>query len=235
MREISDSITYPMESDDWIKTLLIGGVLTIFSLLLVPLFLVYGYLMRVIRVGSDESAPPPTFGDWGALLVEGAKAFVIGLIYMLVPLFVAGASVGGSVFAMATGSTAGAAGGLLGIFVGLLASLLLAVVFGYFATIALVNFAREKEFVAAFDIAVFKIVALDADYIGAWLASIAILVAAGIVGMIVSLVPLIGFFIGALVGFYAAIVAAVLWANGFAKASDLPPTAERESPEESPV
>ncbi|MEF8757703.1 MAG: DUF4013 domain-containing protein, partial [Halobacteriales archaeon] len=62
--DIEQVAKYPMESDDWIKTVLIGGLATIFSFLILPIFLVTGYLVRALRAGMEDASEPPTFDDW---------------------------------------------------------------------------------------------------------------------------------------------------------------------------
>ena len=162
--DIERVVTYPTNSDDWIKTILIGGALTLFSFLIVPAFLVYGYVLRVLRAGIDDAEEPPVFDDWGTLLKEGVVAFVIVLIYQLIPLIVMAVTVGGSIAAMATGTEAGAGVGLVGLFGGLALSTLLALVFGYVTLIGLANYAHEGAFGAAFDVDVIRTVAVDGAY-----------------------------------------------------------------------
>ncbi len=210
----NETVTYPMERDDWVKTLLIGGVLILFGVLLVPLFIVYGYIVRTIRESLAGEREPPAFGDWGGLLVDGVQAWVISLVYLLVPLIVAGVTVGGSIAAIATGSEAGAAAGAGGLFVGLTLSTLLALVFGYLAVVAIVNFAREDRFGAAFDFETIRTVAFDREYAIAWLVSVTIFVVASFV----SAIPLVGWLLAPFAAFYAAVVAANLWAGGFTQA-----------------
>ncbi|MGM0399533.1 MAG: DUF4013 domain-containing protein [Halobacteriota archaeon] len=212
--DIQRSITSPMEGENWLKTILIGGVLAFLGVLIVPLLLVYGYVVRVIRGTLSEATEPPTFDDWGDLLVDGVKAWIISLVYMLVPLLVAGFAVGGSMVSFATGTEAGAAAGAGGLWLGFSLSALLALVFGYLAVIAIVNFAREGAFGAGFDVDVIRTVAVDREYAIAWLVSVVIFVVAGIV----SAVPLVGWILTPFVSFYAAVVAADLWGGGFAQA-----------------
>ena len=226
MQPIADVITYPMESDEWMRTIIIGGILSFLGFLLIPLFLVYGYLMRVIRSATAGNPEPPTFGDWGELFVEGIKAFVIGLIYMLIPFIVLGVTVGSAVIALATGTDAGVAAGLSGLFVGLGLFFILALVFGYIAVAALVNFAREERFGAAFDVEVLKTVLFHREYAITWLVSVVIIVVASMIAGGLNLIPLLGAVIGAFVTFYAAIVAAALWTDGFANAVNQPITPE---------
>lgn len=214
-----------MERDDWLKTVLIGGVLTFFGFLLIPLFVVYGYVVETIRTSIEGERSPPAFGDWWSLLVDGLKAWVIGLVYLLVPVIVAWITVGGAFVAMATGGRAGAVGGFAGLVGGLVLSGVLAVLFGYVGVAGLVNFAHERRFGAAFDVGAIRDVVLSADYAVAWLISVALFVVGGIVASI----PLVGFVLGPFVWFYVAVVAARLWAGAYVDALDM---AEGEAPVE---
>jgi len=216
MSSIADAITYPTESDDWLVTVLIGGVLSLLGFLVVPLLLVYGYLVRAIRANLDGESEPPSFGDWGELLVDGLKALVIVFLYMLVPLAVMMVTIGGSIAAIATGSDAAAATGVGGLVAGGLLAFVLALVFGYLSAVGLVNFCREERFGAAFDLGRIRDIGLDADFALPWLVSIGVFFAAGIVGAI----PVVGFILGVFLNFYALVVAANLWANGFDEALD---------------
>lgn len=211
---LDEAVRYPTRSDSWIKTVLIGGILIFLGFLLVPLFLVYGYIVRSIGAVLADDPSPPEFDEWGELFVDGALAWIISIVYLLVPLLVAGFTVGGSIAAVATGSEIGAAAGAGGLLVGLTISTILSLAFGYLAVVAIVNFAREGQFGAAFDLDVIKTVALDRDYAIAWLVSVGVFLIAGVV----SSIPFVGWIITPFVSFYAAIVAADLWAGGFTRA-----------------
>jgi hypothetical protein len=211
---LDEAVRYPTRSDSWIKTVLIGGVLIFLGFLLVPLFLVYGYIVRSIGAVLADDPSPPEFDEWGELFVDGALAWIISIVYLLVPLLVAGFTIGGSIAAVATGSEIGAAAGAGGLLVGLTISTILSLAFGYLAVVAIVNFAREGQFGAAFDLDVIKTVALDRDYAIAWLVSVGVFLIAGVV----SSIPFVGWIITPFVSFYAAIVAADLWAGGFTRA-----------------
>lgn len=214
MSSIEDSLTYPMESDDWHETVLIGGVLTFLGFLVVPLFLVSGYLVRAIRANLDGEPEPPAFGNWGELLADGVKGVIIGVVYMLVPLVVMSVTVGSAMMAMAGGGDAGAAAGIGGMMVGMLLTFVLSLLFGYLSVVGIVNFAREERFGAAFDTDVLRDVGFDTSFAVPYLVSVGVLLVAGMVASI----PVIGFLVGAFVSFYALIVAARLWADGFDEA-----------------
>lgn len=212
--DFNRSVRYPMEHDDWVKTLLVGGLMLFFSFLLVPLFVAYGYIVRAIRRSLSGDAEPPVFEAWGDLLVEGLQAWVIGLIYLLIPLIVAGFTIGGSMLAIASGSESAAIIGAGGLWAGFVVSGLLALVFGYLAVVALVNFADQERFGAAFDVETIRTVALHREYALAWLVSVGLFFVVSLVGAI----PFIGWVIAPFATFYAAVVAADLWADGFSQA-----------------
>ena len=218
MAPIEDAVTYPTENDEWLKIILIGGVLTVFGFLIVPMLPVYGYIVRTLRHRLDGQPEPPSFEDWGSLFVDGLQAWIIGIIYLLIPLVVGSVTVGGSIAAMATGSRAGSAAGVAGLIGGFLVTFVLALVFGYFAVVAVVNFAREDRFGAAFDIDTIRAVALDREYAIPWGVSVVVFIVAGVIASVLNIIPFLGFVVGTFVFFYAQIVAAYLWADGFTAA-----------------
>ena len=85
---IAASLSYLRDSDDAIKTTAIGGVLLLLSPLLIPVFIVLGYVMRVLRRTADGHDEPPVFDEWGDLLIDGLKAFLIMFVYSVLPLAV---------------------------------------------------------------------------------------------------------------------------------------------------
>lgn len=208
--DIEALLTYPTKSDDWLVTVVIGTVLTLLSFLLIPAFLLYGYLVRVLRAGMDDAPEPPVFDDWGSLFVEGLVATVILFVYQLIPIVVFVVTVGGSIGAMATGTEAGAGLGVAGFFGGFVLSTVLALVFGYVGLIAVANYAREGGIGAGFDFGVIVDVATDTAYAVPWAIGVVLLVVASLVASI----PILG----QAVLFYALIVAMKLVGQGYAAA-----------------
>ncbi|MGB7969276.1 MAG: DUF4013 domain-containing protein [Methanobacterium sp.] len=77
---ISDSIKYP--TSNWGKVLILG-VIMIASFLIVPVFLLIGYVFRIIKAtlaGLDEL---PEFDEVGEMFVDGLKVFVVGIVYFI--------------------------------------------------------------------------------------------------------------------------------------------------------
>ncbi|KAA9408977.1 DUF4013 domain-containing protein [Haloarcula hispanica] len=224
MESLEETLRYPMEDDDWTVTVLIGGVLSLLAFLLVPGILVYGYLVQAVRERADGATEPPAFEDWGELFVGGLKAWVIGIVYMLVPLVVFGVTVGGSLFAMATGTRAGAGAGLAGLFGGLVISFVLSLVFGYVATAAIIHFACTGEFGAGFDFGTLRKLVLSPKYATPWLVSIALFIAVNVVVNLLNVIPFLGSLLAVILSpfatFYVLVVATDLWASGYNAALD---------------
>ena len=87
---ISDSIKYP--SSNWGKVLILG-VICIASILIVPIFLVYGYVFRIIKAtlaGMDEL---PEFDEIGEMFVDGLKILVVSIVYAI-PIWIIAAIIG---------------------------------------------------------------------------------------------------------------------------------------------
>lgn len=219
---------YPTESDDWLVTVGIGGVATILSVLIIPAFLVAGYLLRAIRAGMDDAEEPPVFDEWGDLLTEGLVATIITIVYQIVPTIVFGVFVAGSALALLTGGDAATGAGLAGLFVGFLVWWVLAILFGYVGLAGVANYAREGRFGAGFDVDVILDVVTSMDYLVAWLYVIVLQVVVGVVVGVLNVVPVLGGLVGVFVSFYALIIAAWLWGRGFAEALDLPAAGETD-------
>lgn len=75
-----------------VTILLILGVLSLFSILIIPLIFVYGYGYRVIKMstqsminGEDE---PPEFGEYKKMFIDGLKYIVVYLAYLIIPIII---------------------------------------------------------------------------------------------------------------------------------------------------
>jgi hypothetical protein len=77
---VSDSIKYP--SSNWGKVLILG-VIMIASILIVPIFLVYGYIFRIIKATLAGINELPDFDEIGDMFVDGLKIFVVAIVYAI--------------------------------------------------------------------------------------------------------------------------------------------------------
>lgn len=112
------------------------------------------------------------------------------------------------------------AAGAAGFGLGALLALALTVVFSYVAVAAIVNFIAEDRVGAAFDFGTLREVVTTREYAVAWLLSVVVFIVAAVVSGLLNIVPFLGAILGAFVFFYAEVVAAALWADGFAEATD---------------
>lgn len=218
---LAEAIDFPRAGDDWLPTILIGGVLSfpLLTVLIVPVLVVQGYLVRVMRDAAVGAEAAPSFTRWGELAIDGLKLAVVALIYSLaVVVPVAVVSVG--VFGITTVGTSDvssqpAAPSLL---VSLVFALVvfvvvvLAVALAYFVPAAMANFAIEGHIGAAFSFGTVASGALTVEYATAWVLSLVVGLVGGVIGSALSVI-LVGIF----VLFYVQVMTYFLWGRGFAR------------------
>jgi hypothetical protein len=199
---ISKSLTYLRESDEWVKTVVIGGLLTFLGFLVVPTVLVAGYLVRVLRGTMHGDDVPPRFDDWGALAGDGVRAFAIAVVYGLVPAFLVAVTAGLAVAVAGPGPRTGLIVGAV-TFVGGILALVLGLLAAYIIPAAVANYAEQDSFRAGFAVGDLRPVLTSGTYATAWVMGFAIILGAGIVTAVLNIVPLLGTVVGAFVSFYA--------------------------------
>jgi len=80
--DIGKAFTYVFEDEDWVKKVLIGGVVNIIPI--VGLFFTAGYMLETIKnVMEGRPLPLPEWDDWGGKFMKGLMAAIIGLVYTL--------------------------------------------------------------------------------------------------------------------------------------------------------
>ncbi|EMA63854.1 DUF4013 domain-containing protein [Halorubrum lipolyticum] len=215
---LEDGLSYPVRGD-WIGRIIIGGVLGFLSVLLLPAFVIVGYLVRVLErtVGGDDV--PPEFDEWGDLLMKGIIGSVITLAYVIVPVvaytllvtvvFGAGAGIGGD------------AGALIGVVGLLLALAFIPVLFLiYYAVPAgLTAYAARGEMSAAFDIDLLKPTLFSTEYLVAVLMPIVVAMVIWIVTAVLS-VTVIGLLLVPFVQFYGQVAVFRMFGSAFASVND---------------
>ena len=202
---LSDALRYPLEGDGWLRTILVGGLLTILSVLVLPWFFLQGYYVRVLHGVTNDDPMPPKFTDWVDLLVDGLKLVVLNILVTVVIALVqvaVGVAMGtGSTFAGSGPATdPGAAGSALGA-----AGLLV------FLGAMLANFGREDSLTAAFDMSTVLSGALTREYLIAWVLAVVVGLVLGFVATLLSLL-----IVGIFGLFYVQIVTYYLFGRGFA-------------------
>ncbi|ELZ94288.1 hypothetical protein C440_11723 [Haloferax mucosum ATCC BAA-1512] len=207
----------------------------------IPVFLVIGYLLRVVRATMKGDEEPPVFDDWGDMTIDGLKGFAIAFVYSLIPALIA--AVFG--FAGIVGIVAGGGSDTAGIFGGVvtLVGILVASVLGLFAAYvipaALSNYAETDRMGAAFDIGTLRPILLSGKYATAWLMAFAVLFAASLVLSVLNVIPLLGqlasFLLGPFVTFYAAIAAYYIIGKTWGELHDIEMMDEGQTPGEQPA
>ena len=85
--DIGKALTYMFEEEGWGTKFLIGIVMVLLSFLIIPAFILYGYMIEIIRrVSRNQVLSLPEWDDWGTYLREGFVSMVTALVYSF-PLF----------------------------------------------------------------------------------------------------------------------------------------------------
>lgn len=215
---LGDALSYPLDDDSWIRTILIGGLLSLLTVFVVPIFFLQGYYVRVLHGVTNDDPSPPEFSDWADLLIDGLKLFavnlVVGLVVFLAMGIVAVIFGAGSLLSAGMGGDPGAAaGGIFAAFgaVGMLLFIAFALVLGYVAPGMFANFAREDSIAAAFDVSTVLAGVTTMEYLTGWVLAVLVAVVLGTIASFLSVI-LVGIF----VLFYVQVVTYYLFGRGFA-------------------
>lgn len=212
-----EGIRFPLEGDDAVKRIVIGGLLAIFSFLIVPAFALVGYYVEVGRAGVERASEPPEFTDWGDLIVKGLVATAIMIVYAIVPAILVMVTTGMSIAGAAEGGTAGGILGGIGV-LGLLVALVALLVVYYAIPAALVNYAIEGSIGAAFEWGTLKPVLLSSDYLVAWLVPFVLSFVLNVVAFILA-VTVVGLVLVPFLQFYVYVAVMYLFGRAFVEAA----------------
>lgn len=223
---LSDALSFPQRGDDWLPTLILGGVLTLLGVLILPAIILQGYLVRVLDHAARDERAPPSFTEWGGLFVDGLKVLVVNFVYGLVALVPVSVVFASLVVIVPSGPTVDETGmvpvdpgtapprlttGVL-VFLGLLVfAVVLLLVVGYVLPAALANLAIEGRFAAAFHLRTILAGAFTSDYAVAWLLAVVVGLVGGLVGSALTAVV-----VGVFVLFYVQVSVYYLVGRGFA-------------------
>ena len=111
------------------------------SILIVPIFLVYGYMFRIIKAtlaGLDEL---PEFDEIGEMFVDGLKVFVVAIVYAI-PVYIIAAILGLIIGGSTTTTSISMDPTMMwALFFGYLVYIIIAVIIGLIEVIAIANMA----------------------------------------------------------------------------------------------
>lgn len=160
--------TFVFDDPDWIRKVLVGGLMYLLSFLLIGIFFVFGYCARLARnVAAGAARPLPEWDQWGEDFVEGLKLFVIVLIYYIPVMALVVLGLGGTAILGALADDTGAdalaalSGGMFSI--GMCLIYILALAIAVILPAALTLAVMRRSFSAAFDLsAVFAYIGQNA-------------------------------------------------------------------------
>jgi hypothetical protein len=215
---LEDGLSYPVRGD-WIGRILIGGVLGFLSVLLLPAFVILGYLVQVLETTVEGAEDPPEFEEWGDLLVKGIIGTVITVAYTFIPVLAY------AILVFLVIGTGGAIGGDAGAIVGVLGALLalaflpvLLLVY-YAVPAALTAYAARGEIGAAFDVDLLKPTLLSTDYLVAILMPLVVTFVLWIATGILA-VTVIGLLLVPFLQFYGQVAVFRMFGSAFSSQSD---------------
>lgn len=91
--DFGTAFSYAFQDEEWLKKIAIGAVLALTGIGMIPLF---GWMMEIIRRAKVGDYSLPEWSDFGKLIMDGLKAILIILIWMIPVLIFTGCIAGGS-------------------------------------------------------------------------------------------------------------------------------------------
>jgi hypothetical protein len=212
LMDYGKAFTFMFEDREWLRKLGIGTAVALVGILfapfiigLVPLIIVLGYTIEVIRnVMNGEERPLPEWSDWGGFLSRGFKVAAAAFIWALPAILLS--------IPLAVGSALtnqGQGGEAIGITIVACASCLL-LLWALFATLLspaiYIRIAATDRFSSAFEFG--KMWAFTRDNLGNII--IALLLVIIVVGLIASLIAFLGVLL-ICIGVFITLPFAMLW------------------------
>lgn len=213
--DIVENIKYPTNDSEWIKKVLIGGIL-----LLIPIlnFVCTGYYLKVIKGSIEGRNNMPEWDDWGDLFIKGISVLIISLAYLIIPIILISiiiliVSSSGLLFAGIFESASMGVVTLLFILIGSLIGFITLFIVNLMFPMSLAMFANEWSFGDAFKIReiISRIKSVFIEYV---IAIIVIYILLLLV-FIVAWIPFIGW--AAL--FYVMVVSGKIYGKAFANST----------------
>jgi hypothetical protein len=147
---LSESFGYPSKS---LKRVLVLGISVLFSILIIPFFIMLGYTLRVMRKSIEGETEPPAFDELGAMIVDGLKYLVAMIGYLLIPGIVMGIGITSAIASIPSYDMIGGNASIIALLTGsglFLLGFLLMLVISVIATIGVANMAHTGKLGAAF-------------------------------------------------------------------------------------
>jgi hypothetical protein len=204
--DVNKAFRFMFDDKQWISKLLIGAVMSVLSFLIIPAFILQGYLVKIVRQVMDgNDSELPEWMDYGKLVRDGFFVTIGQLIWALpfiLLMLIVGLVTGGLGSVVdSSGDMVGAATTGAGLLLACLV-LLTVIAFLFLTPALLIQYAREGEFGALFRFSeIFDIIRDHmADILIAFLVSVVAVLAISVVTGIVAIVPCLGWIAAALIG-----------------------------------
>lgn len=191
----SDSLGYPSKN---LKRVAVLGISFLFSILIIPFFIMLGYALRVMRKSIEEETEPPAFDALGAMIVDGLRYLVAMIGYFLIPMIL----MGGGIMSVITSGTScdmmGGSASVIALLTGsglFLLGVLLMIVISVIANMGIANMAHTGKLGAAFRFGeILRIIGSIGwgRYIIWYIVLIIIAMLFSVVGMLIALIPILG-------------------------------------------
>ena len=191
----SDSLGYPSKN---LKRVAVLGISLLFSILIIPFFIVLGYGLRVIRKSIEGETEPPAFDELGTMIVDGLKYLVVMLGYFLIPMILMGSGIMSAIASIPSYDMMGGSASVIAILAGsglFLLGVLLMIVISVIANMGIANMAHTGELGAAFRFGeILRIIGSIGwgKYIGWYIVLFVIAMLFSVVGMLIALIPILG-------------------------------------------
>ena len=191
----SDSLGYPSKN---LKRVVVLGISLLFSILIIPIFILFGYGLRVLRKSVEGETEPPAFDELGAMIVDGLKYLVAVIGYFLIPGILMGMSIMSAIASIPSYDMVGSGASVIAILTGsglFLLGVLLMIVISVIANMGIANMAHTGELGAAFRFGeILRIIGSIGwgRYIIWYIVLIIIAMLFSVVGMLIALIPILG-------------------------------------------
>lgn len=82
--DIGKAFSFVAEDEEWLTKIGIGALISLLSFLILPIFLLVGYVVQVTRnVKNGDPRPLPAWTDWEKLFMDGLYVGIAQIIYTL--------------------------------------------------------------------------------------------------------------------------------------------------------
>lgn len=153
--DFGKALRFFFEDPRWVSKLVMGGVFTLLSFVVVGAFFVAGYAVRVLRrTAAGEEHPLPEWDDLGGLFMDGVRVIVIYLGYtvpLALLLTILGLAAGGAAASSHDAPEALRAVAAVVMLAGYLVFTLVGVALFLYLPAAILRFVLRDNVAAAFD------------------------------------------------------------------------------------